>query len=142
MAVHGKNLYFAVEDSAGSTLRDLSADLNSVNVNRGNDVHDKTTYGQTGHRWAVGLTNGTVTIAGFYSVTALTGTQTVLASLLGTDIEVAWEYGPEGDASGKPKESGSAVLVSFDKSAPVADLVSFTATFNISGAVTDGTFSA
>lgn len=137
---HGKDTYFAVEDSAGTTLRDLSTYLTSCDVSRGNDTHDDTTFGKDGHTWRGGLTNGTITINGLYDKTATTGPDAVLKSLVGHEVPVAWEYGAEGDTAGLPKESGECVLSSYDTSAPVADLVSFSASFNISGPIVDGVF--
>lgn len=142
MAVHGSVTYFAVEDSAGSTLRDLSALLDSVDFSQENDSHDNTTFGATGHTFQAGLTNGTISIAGLWDKTASTGTETVLQSLVGHETPVSFEYGPEGNASGSVKKSGECILTAYNESSPVGDLVKFTATLQISGAVTVGTFSA
>lgn len=141
MSVHGKDLHFEVDDAAG-TLRDLSPNLNSVDFNQANDTHDDTTYGQTGHTKKGGLTDGTIVLKGFWDTTALVGTETVLPGLLGKFLPGDFIYGPEGSASGKVKKTGTAVLKDYQTSAPVADLIAFTANFEISGAVTKGTFSA
>lgn len=141
MPQHGKDTYFSVEDSVASTLRNISPYLNTVGFSRQNDTHDTTTFTKTGHTFVGGLTNGKITLNGLWDKTASTGSQTVLNSLLGLGTTtVGWEYGPEGNSSGKVKYSGEAVLESYDESAPVADLVSFTAVLQISGAVTTGTF--
>lgn len=140
MSTHGKNTYFAVEDSLGTTLRNLSANLNNVDFNVGTDVHEDTTYGQTGKTKKGGLTDGQINLAGFWDKTALTGTETVLASLLGIFDPVDFEYGPEGNTTGKVKKSGKCVLSAYNVSSPVGDLVAFTATLDISGAVTTGAF--
>lgn len=140
MSVHGSQTYFAVEDSAGTTLRDLSVYLDNVDFNRGQDTHDDTTFTRTGHTYRGGLTNGTIGISGMYDKTATTGPDVVLRSLVGKSDTVGFEYGPDGNTVGLPKFSGECVLESYNVSSPVADLVKFTASFNISGAVTDGTF--
>lgn len=140
MSIHGKDAYFAVEDSASTTLRNISPYLNSVEFNQGNDQHDDTTFGQEGHTYRNGLTTGTINIAGLWDKTASTGSNTVLQSLVGIETTVSFEYGPEGNTSGLVKKSGECTLISYEESAPVADLVSFTASFNISGSVTVGTF--
>lgn len=138
---HGRNTYFSVEDSGATVLRNISLYVNASSMGRGNDVHDNTTYGQTGHTWTNGLTNATLQISGFWDKSASTGAATVLDSLVGVGL-VGFEYGPEGNTSGFVKYSGECVLVSLEYSAPVGDLVAFTASFNVSGAVTKGTFSA
>lgn len=143
MAIHGKGTVFSLEDSAASTLRNLSSNLTSVSFARQNDTHDSTTYGQTGHTFIAGLTNGTINLEGFWDDTASTGTATVLDSLLALGATtVGFEYGPEGSGSGAVKYSGECILQSLDYSSPVADLVTFSATLQISGAVTVGTYSA
>jgi hypothetical protein len=140
MSLHGKDSYFAVEDGTGTTLRNLSPYLNSIEPSWSNDIHDDTTFGQDGHTKRTGLTDGSITIGGMWDKTADVGTYTVLKSLIGSDIQAGFEYGPEGNASGKVKESGACVLESYAESAPVADLVTFTATFQVSGTITFGTF--
>jgi hypothetical protein len=143
MAIHGKDSVFSVEDSAATTLRDLSTNLTNVAFARSNDVHDKTGFGSDGHTFIAGLTNGTITLTGWTDTTASTGTLTVLDSLLGLgSTTVGWEYGPHGSGSGAVKYSGECVLASLDVSDPVADLVSFTCQLQISGDVTVGTYSA
>lgn len=142
MAIHGKDTYFALEDSAATTLRDLSPNLTNIQFARSNDTHDDTGFGQEGHTFIAGLTNGTIQLTGWWDKTASTGTATVLDSLVGLDsVRVAFEYGPEGNTAGQVKYSGDCILSEFSTTSPVADLVSFTATLQISGTVTVGTFS-
>lgn len=141
MAVHGKDSVFSVEDSAATTLRDLSTNLTNVAFGRANDNHDNTAFGAEGHTFINGLTNGTITLTGWADTTASTGTLTVLDSLVGLDATtVGWEYGPLGSATGAVKYTGECVLSSLDVSDPVADLVSFTCQLQISGNVTKGTY--
>lgn len=142
MAIHSKDAVFLLEDSAASTLRSLTSDLTNVQFSRSNDTHDTTVLGVVGHTYIAGLTDGTITLDGFWSDTASTGSATVLDSLLaliGTSL--GWEYGPEGSASTDVKYSGECVLESLDYTSPVADLVTFTASLKISGAVTKGAYS-
>lgn len=139
---HGKDSYFSLEDSAASTLRNLSTNTTSVTFSRQNDTHDTTTYGQEGHTFVGGLTNGKINWEGFWDDTASTGSATVLDSLVGLDgVTLGFEFGPEGNTAGNVKYSGECVLESLDYSAPVADLITASATLQISGTVTVGTFS-
>lgn len=141
MATHGKNSVFSVEDSAGTTLRDLSSNLTNVAFSRQNDTHDNTAFGASGHTFQAGLTNGKITLTGWTDTTATTGTLTVLGSLVGlTANSVSFEYGPHGNATGAVKYTGECILESLDISDPVADLVSFTAVLQITGAVTKGAY--
>lgn len=142
MAIHGKKTAFSLEDSAASTLRILDTYLNSVAFSRQNDTHDDTVFTKEGHTFQTGLTNGTITLDGFWDKTASTGAATVLDSLVGLDtVTLGFEYGPEGRTAGQVKYSGECILASLDYTSPVADLVSFTCQLQISGDVTKSTWS-
>lgn len=140
MAIHGKDAYIAIEDSAATTLRNISPYVTSVEWNQSNDIHDTTTLGAEGHTYRQGLTDGGFTVNGLWDDTASTGSYTVITSLIDLEISVGFEYGPEGNGSGAVKKSGECVLESYSESDPVDDLVTFTATFKITGSVTTGTF--
>jgi hypothetical protein len=138
--LHGHKSYFAVDDSAG-TLRNISACVTSVTFEQDNDTHDSTCFGAEGHTFVVGLTNGKITVVGLWDKSALVGSDTVfngLAGLEGTTTSV--EYGPEGNTTGQKKKTCETVLESYVESDPVADLVTFTATLQISGSVTTTVF--
>lgn len=139
-AAHGKDSYFSVEDSAASTLRNITPYVKTVDFNRSNDANDTTTKGAEGKTYRPGLTDGEIRLTGLWDDTASTGSYTVLSSLLGIETSVGFEWGPEGNTAGMVKYSGECVLTQYDESSPVDDLVAFTATLKISGDVTVGTF--
>lgn len=141
MSTHGKDGYLAIDDG-GDMLRNISPYLNSIVATFSNDIHDDTTMGQDGHTKKGGLTDGSIKIAGMWDKSADVGVYTVFKGLRGQFAPKDFEYGPEGNASGAVKQSGKYVMESYEESVPVADLISFTATLQVSGAVTDGTFSA
>lgn len=138
--MHGKDTHFSLEDAAGTTLRNISPYLDNVDFKRAKDSHDNTTFGAESHSYAGGLKDGTISISGLWDKTADVGTHVVLTSLLGTDVPVGFEYGPEGSTSGMTKLSGNCLVTDYSTSSPVADLVKFTAELQISGDVTAGTF--
>jgi hypothetical protein len=140
VSTHGYDTYFAIEDSAGTTLRNISVHLNSVDFNRSADVHEDTTFGKRSKTKKGGLKDGQISLAGFWDKTALTGSETVLDSLVGVFEPVDWEFGPEGNVAGKLKKSGKGVLSAYNVSDPIGDLIAFTATVDISGDVTTGVF--
>lgn len=139
-AAHGKDSYFSVEDSAASTLRNISPYIKTIDFNRSNDSNDTTTKGAEGHTYRPGLTDGEISIDGLWDDTASTGSQTVLSTLVGIETTVGFEYGPEGNTSTMVKYSGECILTSYVESSPVDDMVAFNATFKISGDVTIGAF--
>lgn len=139
-AAHGKDSYFAVEDSAATTLRNITPYVKNVDFNRSNDANDVTTKGAEGYTYRPGLTGGEINLTGLWDDTASTGSYTVLSSLVGIETTVGFEWGPEGNTTGMVKYSGECVLSQYDESSPVDDMVAFTATLMISGDVTVGTF--
>jgi hypothetical protein len=63
-----------------------------------------------------------------------------LAAIVGKTDSVSFEYGPEGSTATYTKYTGEAFLTSYETSAGVGDIVSFSAEFQITGAVTRGAY--
>lgn len=137
---HGKDAYFSVEDSAGTTLRAITG-VKTVQFAQENELADVTIVGDEGRKWLQGLTASTMTVTGVWDNAASTGSHTVLQSLVGLGITVGFEAGPGGNAAAATKLSGECVLASYEWNSDVGDVVMFTATFNVSGDVTAGAFS-
>jgi predicted secreted protein len=137
---HGKDSVFKIEDSAATTLRDITPYIKSVDFNQSQDANDTTTKGAEGKSYRPGLTDGEVRLTGLWDQTASTGSNTVLQSLVGIEVTVGFEWGPQGSTSGQVKKSGECVLTQYDESSPVDDMVAFTSTLKISGDVTLGTW--
>jgi hypothetical protein len=127
--VHGKDTFVSVGGD------DLSAYTNTSEFNQTRDSHDTTTYGQDGHVFQGGLTNGTFTMAGIYDSTADDSPRPVLSALLGSVDPVTVIRQPEGTGSALPQDSFDGLLTSYTETSPVADMVSWSAEFQISGDV-------
>lgn len=127
--VHGKDTYVSLDSN------DLSAYCKTTEFNRSADDHDNTTYGQDGHVYGGGLTDGTVTISGRYDNTT-SGPHDVIPSLLGTNVTLVLRQ--EGTGSGLPEDSMSVLVKSYSESLPVDDYVAWTSELKISGSVTVG----
>lgn len=139
--VHGKDAAFKI-DNASATLTDLTAYVDSVDFSQSVDTAESTTMGKEAKTYLVGLSDATMSISGKYDSTASTGPDVTLSGLVGYDTPVDFEYGPEGSANGATKYSGTCILTGYAISAPVGDVVTFTADFQVTGAITKGTFSA
>lgn len=136
---HGKDMYFAVEDSAATTLRAIVG-VKTVTVTQENELADITIIGDEGRKWRQGLTSGTIQVTGLFDQTASTGSETVLQSLVGIEVTTGFEWGAQGNTAGMVKRSAECVLASYEENGDVGDMVQFTATLNIHGDVTVGTF--
>lgn len=134
MPTHGHNAQFTYN------AHDVSPYVTSVTFERDNDIHDTTCYGSASHTFLAGLVNGKVNVTGLWDKTATVGSQVVFNAGVGDADGAAFIWGPEGSTTGNVKYSGTAVLESYTESAPVADLVTFTASLRISGSVTTGVY--
>lgn len=109
---------------------DLSAFVNSMDWNRSADEHDVTTYGQVAHIKQGGLLDGTCQIGGIYD-NSVSGPRRIIEPLLGTNVALI--HRPEGTGAGKPQDTATVHVQSYNESSPVADMVTWTADLNISG---------
>jgi hypothetical protein len=132
---HGSKANFQVND--GSSLRDLSSYLTSVSFPQTVDTAEVSALGNTAKAYIVGLRDSTISIEGIYDPTA----DGYLNTVAGLSTATAFEYYPNGTPVGgtKPKFSGSCILTSYEVSTPVDGAASFTAEFQVSGAVTRAT---
>ena len=132
--VHGKDSVFKLDNSGGS-LTDISTYINSVDFPETADVAETTTLGDGSKTYIVGLKDSTLSVAGLWDATA----DAIFGAVVGQSATLSFEYSPEGTASGKIKYTGEAILTSYAQNSPVGDVVSYSADFQVSGAVTRGT---
>ncbi|MEU5721573.1 hypothetical protein ABZ783_07100 [Micromonospora sp. NPDC047738] len=129
--VHGKKTVIKV------ATKDISPYCKTSSYEGSADVHDITGYGKDAKVKAGGLIDGKFTCGGTYDNTASTGPRAALKPLLGTTVAVIRM--PEGTGTGKPQDAFSAVLSKYVETAPVDDMVSWSAEFEISDVVTTTT---
>tara|TARA_R100001440_G_scaffold70521_1_gene92969 strand:- start:5040 stop:5450 length:411 start_codon:yes stop_codon:yes gene_type:complete len=132
--VHGKDSVFKLDNASGS-LTDISAFINSIDFPETADVAETTTLGAGSKTYIVGLKDSTISVAGLWDATA----DAIFGAVVGQSATLSYEYSPEGTGSGKIKYTGEAILTSYAQNSPVGDVVSYSADFQVSGAVTRGT---
>ena len=134
---HGKNAVFKLDDSGG-TLRDLSSYINEASMPRSIETAETTTFGVSGgsKTYITGLNDTTISISGLFDATA----DGYLAGVLGQSATLSFEYGPLGSTGGYVKYSGECIMTSYEVSSSVGDVVSASAQFQVTGAVTRGTW--
>lgn len=135
--VHGKGAVFKI-DSAAGTLQVLTAFLDNVDTNFTVDMAETTTMGAEAKTYVSGQSDNTISISGKFDGTAVTGPHVVLAALIGLETTSSFEIGPEGSSAGKQKLLGECFMTGYTVGMPVGDVVSFTADFQVTGAVTVG----
>lgn len=122
--VHGKGTAISLGGD------DLSAFGTSVSWSREADTHDVTTFGKNSKVYQGGLKDGTATLEGIYDSTATTGPAAVIEALIGTTTEFV--YQPEGLGSGKPTKTVDVVVSSYEETAPVAEMITFSCELQMS----------
>lgn len=127
--IHGKDTVVTVDGN------DLSAFTKSSEYSTSVDSHDVTVYGATGHAYQGGLTDGTWSLEGIYDDGA-TSPRDVLQPLKVAGATVPCIRQPEGAGSGLAQDSFSGLVIDYNESNPVDDMITWTAEIQISGAVT------
>ena len=129
-------------DDTGGTQRDLSAYVTEVRGLPGDrSLNEVTALGDSGAKFIPGLEDVTVNLAGMFDNTATSGPDAVLGALRTHTSAVDFEYGPKGSGTGDVKYSGTCWVVFYELRSRVGNLVEWSATLQVEGVVTRGTFS-
>ena len=134
---HGKSTSFKVDNAAG-TLTNISDTLTDVSFPQTIETAETTSFGSSAKTYIVGLSDSTVSVSGNFDATV----DAHLAGILGQAATLSFEYGPEGTTNGLTKYTGECIMTSYEKSGAVGDVVTYSAEFQVTGAVTRGTFGA
>lgn len=118
--VHGKGVVVQIDGD------DISAFCKSVEFSREADTHDTTTFGKNSKTYISGLKDGTATIEGVFDNTETTGPASVFNTALG-GAAVEFTYQPDGTGSGKAQYLVDVIVNTYEESAPVDDMVTWTA---------------
>src|SRR5262245_60531266 len=125
-------------DNSGGTLTDISRNVKNVNFSRDAELLDATMFQAPGgdKEFIVGIKDNKFNSRGIGDATLATH----LNGIAGQEATVSFQYGPEGTAASNRKYTGEAVMTSYKESTPAEGLNTFTADFQITGAVTVGTY--
>lgn len=130
---HGLNAVFKLHD--GTSLRDLSSAGTSCSLDLSKDTVETTAFGSTSKTFIPGLRDATFQIDGSRDATIEGYLYAAFTS--SAPAGLAWEYYPEGTASGKVKYSGSCHLTGGPgPSASTDDSVKWSASAQVTGDVT------
>ena len=135
MAVHGKDLNFTLDNSAGSVV-DLSAYVMGSGVSLGRDIEAllTTTAGDNSNTYIPGLKDGSFSVEFDFDNTLVDHLDGVYGS-----ASLSFVYGPSGSTSGYNKYTGECMMTSVPISSPIG-LNTISAEFQITGDVTATTY--
>jgi predicted secreted protein len=126
---HGSDSTFAVDDSGG-TARSITG-VDNVSLTRNGEPAEVTSLGNNSKAFIAGLKDASVSISGSWDVTSTTGNDVVLSGIIGGAAGTI-SFSPDG---GTTTYSCEALCTSYDVTSPVADKVSFSADFQVTGDV-------
>lgn len=141
-AVHGKDAHLQIDNAAGS-LANVSDYADDISMPQELSADETTTFANTGEKTYIsGLADAKVSCSGKFDPTIDTHMGALYAAFIaGTVTTASFEYGPAGNANGKPKRSGELIMTSYEVSSKTSDVVEWKAEFQVTGAVTRGTYS-
>lgn len=131
MALAGDHVIVKLDDSGGTLRQFASGDITSVDLGQTYDQHDVTGFGDAVHRVINGQLQAPVTLKGFLTTTANTGTHTVIkgAFAAGTQVTLEVQVGQNAPpTTGDPKYSGEFFVESYKPMMETGGAVKFEAT--------------
>lgn len=138
---HGKSTTVQVDDSAGS-LTDITSYSTESSFPMETEASEVTVYGDGNKQYIPGLGDSTFSVSGRFDPTLNTLMTGVRAALIaGTVTTSSIEWGPAGNSTGAPKFTAEAILTSYEPSSSSSDPNEWSAEYQVTGAVTVGTFS-
>jgi hypothetical protein len=136
----GKVAWFALDNVAGS-LTNLSHYSDNVEHPQSVEQLEVSVYGTTPKAFIPGLTDGDqISIAGPYDVTMYTHLTALKAAQAAGSSTATYTWGPGGSVASQAKISAETYVASVSLSAGVGGRVELSATLQVTGAVTNGTW--
>jgi hypothetical protein len=123
MAIAGDHVIVKLDDSGGTLRQFASGDITSVDLGQTFDQHDVTGFGDAVHRVIDGQLQSPVTLKGFLTTTANTGTHTVIKDAFAQSKQVSLEVQVGQNApptTGDPKYTGEFYIESYK---PILEMV-------------------
>jgi hypothetical protein len=116
---------------------DLSSYCDDAGLDVGIETAETTTFASSWKTFIEGLASAKFSLKGNFDPTVSVGPAAVLTGLIGGGAKTI-VFNPAGTATGELKRTVSAILTAYAETSPVGGKVTFTATFQGTGAVTFG----
>ena len=131
---------FYLNNEAASVVN-LSPYIDNVSVPQTVDVIDVSVLGTAAKAFVNGLTDGDqITFSGPYDVTVHTQLTALKAAQSAGSAAAAYIWGPGGSVASQARSAGSAFLTQYSVSTGVGGRVEYSASLQVSGAVSNSTF--
>jgi hypothetical protein len=139
--LHGKGAQFRIDTAGGTSYTDISAYCDDVSLSRSFETGETTVFSNNAKTYIMGLADATISVSGKFDAAGSTTIDGLLGPALGSSTTIGFEYKASNTStsSTNPRYHGQALLTSYDISATVSDVVTFSAEFQVTGAVTRAT---
>jgi predicted secreted protein len=134
---HGKSARFELDNAAG-TLVNLSDVIEDISFSRSLETAETTTMGNSAKSYITGLSDATISVSGKFDATIDAQINAVQAGLSdGTITSSSWTYRANSGTvgAGNPEYQGEALITSYEVSASVGDVVTFSLELQVTGAI-------
>jgi len=133
---HGKESKLTLNSGvlgAGGTVETLT----NIGFNPTKDAPETTTMGDDSRDFVEGLRNCTITLSGRFDPTVTNGSDHILWNAYASTSLVSFSYNPVGGSVGtsNPIYSGSCWVTDYSVDDPFDDVITWSATLQVSGAV-------
>jgi predicted secreted protein len=134
---HGKSARFELDSAAGS-LVNISDVIEDIGFSQSLETAETTTMGSSAKTYITGLSDATISISGKFDSTVDAQINAIQAGLAdGTITSSSWTYRANSGAiaSTNPEYQGEALITSYEVSASVGDVVTFSLELQVTGAI-------
>lgn len=136
----GTTSYFAL-NNVGGTAVNLSPYIDSLTLPATTDTTEVSTFGTQAKVMITLQTGGEqISLSGPYDATVATHLDNLKKAHAAGSAAAGFVWGPGGSVATEYRVAGSAFVTQFDVSSSVAGRVEYSASLQITGAVTTGTF--
>ena len=133
----GTTTFFQLDAETGS-LVNISSYMDSVSHTQSTETKEVTAFGSASKVYIAGLNDGdTISFSGPLDSPIGTQLYKMKAAQTAGTASFSWVYGPAGSVAAYPKVTGESLLSSFTFSSSVGGRVEYSASLQISGAVTN-----
>ena len=132
--------WFALDNAAGS-LTNIQPYIDDVGVPQTVETLEVTALGTSSKAFIVGLSDGdTISASGPYDVTIYTQLTGLKAAQAAGTASHSFMWGPGGSVASEAKVTGECLLASLELSTSASGRVEWSASLQVTGAVTNSTF--
>lgn len=122
--------------TAAGSVSNVSSWADSTQAQQNVNQLDVSAFGTQAQAFLNGQSSGNISIGGPLDAAM----HTIISGLVAAGSTASWIYGPGGSVASQPRMAGSLNVSAYNVNVTASGRVEYTATLQITGAVTNGTF--